>query len=72
MLTDIKDAAKTSLKPKSKGKDVEKVVAIAAVDQCELEKLKEYVTAANTSVGKIYDYGDSDEEVLDWDFMNAY
>ena len=48
------------------------MAAIAAVDQCELEKSKEYVTAANISVGKIYDYGDSDEEVLNWDFMDTY
>ena len=72
VLTDTKDAAKTSSKPKSKGKDAEKVAAVAAVDQCEPEKSKENVAAANTSVGKIYDYGDSDEEVLDWDFADAY
>jgi len=72
VLTDTKDVAKTSSKPKSKGKDAEKVgavAAVAAVDQCEPEKSKEPV-AANTSVGKIYDYGDSDEEVLDWDFAD--
>ena len=65
--TDTKDTAKTSLKPKSKGKDVEKVgavAAMAAVDQCELEKSKEPITA-NTSVGKIYNYDDSNEEMLD-------
>ena len=72
MLTDTKDAAKNSSKPKSKGKDMEKVAAMAAVDQCEPEKSKEHVTTANMSVGKIYDYGDSDEEVLDWDFADAY
>ena len=65
VLTDTKNVTKTSSKLKSKGKDVEKVAAMAAVNQCELEKLKKYVTAANTSVGKIYNYGDSDEEVLD-------
>src|SRR5947207_2486954 len=70
MLTNIKDMAKTSSKSKSKGKNAEKVTAIAAVDQCESEKSKKYVAATNTSVGKIYDYGDSDEEVLDWDFTN--
>src|SRR5947207_282531 len=54
VLTNTKDVAKTSSKPKSKGKDAEKVgavAAVAAVDQCEPEKSKEPV-AANTSVDR--------------------